>query len=136
MEGDIIALAKRYMELQGAIDELKDQQSGIREEFDRLRNGTLPDLMDSLGVRNINVTGVGRVALYPVLSVKTIPGRNPDLHDALRRRGDDNLIVPQVNSSTLRAYIKEQMEKEGMLPTDFEGVLEVNAFTQARITKN
>lgn len=132
---DLVKLAKRMKELRDGIEALKAQQTELQKEYDKLRNDILPDAMDEAEQPTLVVKDVGKVILFPMFSVKQPKGDKTKLFTWLKKRRAGDLIVPTVNSSTLGAYIKEQIKDGKLTLEQANKILEVSAWTQARLTK-
>jgi hypothetical protein len=109
---------------------------GIVKDLTKLRNELrdriIPDKMDNDGIQNINIKGVGRLALRPELQVATKQGMGPDLRDWMIDHDCEDLITETINPSTLKAWVKEQMAKGEEFPDE---LLNIYAFTRAVLTR-
>lgn len=128
----VIELAWLQAQLTADIAERKAHTTDLQKKLDFIRNVVLPEIMDAEGIDGVTISGVGRVSLNPMLQVNVKKENRPALHEWLRANGHDDLITEQTNSSTLKAYVKEQMQHGVEIPED---IVNVHVFTQARITK-
>lgn len=102
-------------------------------EFDVLRFELVPEKMDEDGVERVSYDGVGRVSLTPDLRVNTPAGAKPNLFKWFKSHKLSDLIVPTVNASTLKAWVKQRMKEGKELPPS--EMLNVTPITRASITK-
>ena len=123
---DLTQQILRMKELKMHIDELDDAKKELTKEYDKLRLFDVPNSMAENGdVRSI--TGeFGRCTLTADLSVSVL--NKPKLHTWLEESGNGPLIVPTVNSQTLKAFTKEMMQKGEDLPED---ILKISPFVRA-----
>lgn len=101
-------------------------------ELDVLRLETIPERMETDGVENVRYEGIGRVSLTGDLYVSVKAGEKESLFGWLKKRKLQDLIVPQINASTLKAFIKGRIKDGKEFPQDF---LNVTPYTRASITK-
>jgi hypothetical protein len=102
-------------------------------EFDVLRFELVPEKMDEDGVERVSYDGVGRVSLTPDLRVNTPAGAKPNLFAWFKSKKLGDLIVPSVNASTLKAWVKQRIKEGKELPPS--EMLNVTPITRASITK-
>lgn len=97
--------------VRGEWDDLKAQAARYNRIYDKLSLNIVPERMQDEGVTNMKIDGIGRVELRPDMWIST---KNAEaLKEWLIERGLEDIIVPSVNGSTLKALIKEQMKKAG-----------------------
>jgi len=103
----------------------------INAAYDVLRFESIPERMESDGVERVSYEGIGRVSLTADLRVQT---KNKDaLFGWLRKNKLGDLITDTVNSSTLKAFVKERMQKGKPLPDGW--MVAISPITRASITK-
>lgn len=128
----IIDVIRRMAELRAQKDDLEEKLKAVNLEFDVIRMKVVPEKFDEDGIKNLNVTGIGRVSLTPDLFVSIAAGKKEAAYDYLRDIGKGSLITPNVNPSTLKAAVKAMMKAGTELP---EELFKITAFTRASITK-
>lgn len=117
--------------LQAEIAERKDRQTRLQKELDRLRNKEIPDLMAGEDVDRLAIKSIGTLHLFPMAIVKQV-GPRDSIREYLEENGWGDIVVPSVNSSTLKALVLEQMEKGHEFPDE---LFDINMWSQARILK-
>lgn len=105
----------------------------VNAEFDVLRFELIPEKMDEDGVERISYDGVGRVSLTGDLRVHTPAGAKAHLFAWFKKHKLADLIVPTVNSSTLKSWVKQRIKEGKELPPG--EMLNVTPITRASITK-
>lgn len=127
----IAKLAKAMVKLRDKHDKQKEAAALTWSEVDYLRFIAIPKALDSAGLESVKVPGVGRVGLRPDASCKTI---DPiALVDWLKDHDHGDLAKPTVNSSSLKALIKELIREGEEIPGD--DIIEFKPFEFAVITK-
>ena len=129
-------------DLKGLVFEMaewKDRKEAIDKErtringfYDCLRDNLIPAKMDAEGVENVRYDGIGQVVLLPDVMVSTKTGFKDKLYGWLKKNKLGDLIQPSINSSTLKAFVKDRMRAGKSIPTDF---LNVTPVTRASIRK-
>jgi len=120
-------LIQKMKELGEQLDAIDEDRKPIQKEYDQLRLEAIPSAMAEEDIRSLT-GGFGRCTLTGDLYVSA-----PDkmkLHDWLRESGNESLIQPTVNAMTLKAFVKDQMERDKELPDD---VLKITPFSRAVI---
>lgn len=125
----IIDQILRMQELQALMKELDDAKAPLQEEYDKLRLFDIPNAMSEQDTTSIKGEW-GRCTLQADLSVQV--SDKPGLHEWLKGNGFGDLIVPTVNSQTLKAFVKEQLGKGTPLP---ETIITINPFSRAVLYK-
>jgi hypothetical protein len=100
--------------------------------YDVLRYECVPTAMEIAGVQNVTYDGIGRVSLTPDVFVSMKPGAKDALFTWLKKNKLADLIQPTINSSTLKAWVKERMKASKKVPSEH---LNVTPVTRASITK-
>lgn len=121
------------------MDELRalkeSQEADLKETnawYDVLRFETVPTKMADEGIDKISYEGIGRVSITADLLVATKPGVKDQLFNWFRNNGLGDLIQPNVNSSTLKAWVKDRIKTGKSYPDD---LLNVTPIERASITK-
>jgi len=121
-------LIERMKELGDELDALEEQAKPLQKEYDQLRLELIPGEMAEEDIRSVT-GGFGRCTLTSDLYV-TVKNKAA-MHAWLEETGNDAMIVPTVNAQTLKAFCKEQLNKDDELPD--EEVLKVTPFSRAVI---
>lgn len=131
-ERNLQTLVNRMQAAQAKKEDLEAQLKEANAEFDVLRIELVPTLMEDQGVENVRYEGVGRVSLTADVFVSTNKSLQPGLFAWFKKRKLGDLIQPTVNSSTLRAFVKDRIKAGKEIPEEF---LNVTPYTRASITK-
>lgn len=113
-------LARRMKELGHQKDALEEQLKVVYKEWDHLRRNTILDAMAAIDpdLSKLSIAGVGtvyvRADLYTGMRDKEVALQ------WLEDNGYHDLIQPQVNPSTLKAWMKEQIREGVKLPDCFK----------------
>ena len=128
----IAELAAAQRDLRDQIDDLAARKTALQKEFDFVRQNKLPAAMEAAGIENVKIAGVGRVSIQEVFSCSVKAAHKYDMQQWLKDNDFEDMIVATVNSSTLKAFVKEQMGLGNEVPTEY---LNLSLFPQATITK-
>ena len=129
----LIELIKEMRRIQTEKDEVESDLKQYNKHFDFLRITKIPQVMEDEGIKNMNVEGVGRVSLTADMHVSVKAEMKEAFYLWLRDNGREDLIQPTVNSSTLKATVKNMVKQGEEIPDD---LLNVSPFTRASITKS
>lgn len=123
---DLIAAINKMKQLKAELDEIDEYRKALQAEYDKCRLHEIPNMMaENDDLRSI--TGeFGRCTLTSDLSVKVKD--KIELHKWLEDSGNGSLIVPTVNAQTLKAFVKEQLQRGEQLP---EEILAISPFVRA-----
>lgn len=123
---DLIAAINKMKQLKAELDEIDEYRKALQAEYDKYRLHEIPNMMaENDDLRSI--TGeFGRCTLTSDLSVKVKD--KIELHKWLEDSGNGSLIVPTVNAQTLKAFVKEQLQRGEQLP---EEILAISPFVRA-----
>lgn len=136
-EQDLIKLAKIMRGVQDTQERLKEELAIRNAEFDVLRMEIIPEAMEQKGLENFTVEGLcgdraGRVSLTADLLVSTKKGMKDKFFAWLKKNKLGDLIQPNVNSSTLKGFVKKRKLAGKKVPDD---LLNITPVTRASITK-
>lgn len=113
----VVECARQMVALKEQIDEIKKLTlNPLQAEHDSLKYSIIPDKMDEMEVSTLNIKELGRVTVSNTLGVTTIKEKKAELYEWLKEEGYEDLIVPTVNSSTLAAFVREQIKEGNELP--------------------
>lgn len=129
----LVELVREMRNIQSAKESAEDVVKALNKRFDFLRITKIPQVMEDEGIQRLSVDGVGRVSLTADMHVSVKEGQKDAFYDWLRDNGREDLIQPTVNSSTLKATVKNMVKQGEEFP---DQLLNVNPFTRASITKS
>jgi hypothetical protein len=108
--------------------ELKD----VNAAYDVLRFELIPEKMEEEGVERVSYDGIGRVSLTGDIRLSLLKARKPDFFAWCRKNKLGSLITEDINSSTLKAFIRGRIKEGKPYPSD---IVTVTPITRASITK-
>lgn len=128
-----------YLELALFLNDTKDQIRGLESQLKALKAdmedvqiNVLPTKMQADGMSNVTIAGVGRLSNNPQFRVSVKAEHKFDMQDWLKSNGFEAMIQETLNSSTLKAWTKEQLEQGNEIPTDY---LNLHSFDMITLTK-
>lgn len=122
----------RMKELQAEKDRLDDALSEINKELDTIRTKKIPELMESMELRNVTIEGLGRVQLAADIYASTREGQKEKAMEWLRDCGYEGMITETYNASSLKALFRRMLADGGDIPND---IFNVQPFIRASIVK-
>jgi hypothetical protein len=126
------SLCMSMKDLQAQKDALEEQLSGINKALDVIRTKDIPELMESLGLKNATFDGIGRVQLAADLYASTREGKREAAMQWLRDCGYDDMIIETYNASSLKALFRRQIAAGAEIPDD---IFNVHPFIRASVVK-
>lgn len=122
----------RMQVLQEQKDALEADLSAVNKELDLIRTKKIPELMESMELRNVTIEGIGRVQLAADIYASTREGKKDAAMQWLRDLGYENMIQETYNSSSLKALLRRMLAEGVDIPDD---IFNVTPFTRASIVK-
>ena len=129
---DLRSQCARMKELQGQKDKLETELSDINKELDLIRTKKIPELMESMELRNVTIEGLGRVQLAADIYASTREGQKETAMTWLRDCGYDNMITETYNASSLKALFRRMISEGIDIPDD---IFNIQPFIRASIVK-
>ena len=130
---DLIGLAERFRDLKNELEDRKAETSILQKEFDLIRKELLPTKIEDSGLDTpVNLKGIGRISIRQELYTSIVADKKDEAYAWLEESGNDGLIKSTVNASTLKAFIKEQMQLGEEIPDD---LFNVTPYEMATLTK-
>lgn len=130
---ELRGLCVRMRELEASKDGLEEMLKTVNRSLDELRLKKIPELMETLELRNATFAGVGRVQLASDLYASTREGQKEAAMQWLRDCGYEGMITETYNASSLKALFRRQMA-DGVAPP--EDIFSVTPFIRASIVKS
>jgi len=126
-------LALRIKELDEEIRQADDALKRKKEEREIITLKVVPDRMDEDDMSSINIKGVGRLTIGFDMHCSVPATYKEAWHEWLKDNGHGGLINndPNINSSTQKAFIKEQFKAGTELPE----FVKADPFFRATVTK-
>ena len=125
-------LAARIRSLKEELDEKAAIKTRAQKVYDHLTIGIVPDRMDDEGIQTMKVEGVGRLQTKADIRCSCLAANREDLEKWLVEHNHGAMIGSTVNSSLLKAFVKEQMKQGGQYP---EALLKIEPYSKASVVK-
>lgn len=125
-------LAAKMVELENEKADHEEQLKGINRDLDDLRLKKIPELMESLGVKNVTFEGLGRVQTAPDIYASTREGQKQSGIQWLRDCGYEDMISEGYNASSVKALFRRMLKAGEPIPDD---IFNVTPFVRASIVK-
>lgn len=126
-----VELVRAMYNLRQQKDAMEADLKVITAEFDFLRGVKIPSKFEDEGISLLKVEGIGRCNLTGDLQATIPADKKEAAFQFLRDTGREDLIQETVNSSTLKAAVKNMIQTNQDIPDCFR----VHTFTRASITK-
>ncbi len=127
-------IALELQRLKGIADEAKLARTEAYAEYDEYRCKTVPDLMNDAEINSITIKGIGRLGLTEDAYASIKKDMKEEAYAWVEEiEGDRSLVVETINSSTLKAWLKE-IQKQGEVDIP-EDIFSFTPFQRASITK-
>lgn len=104
----------------------------LKLDLEHVQTEILPQKMEAEGMSNVTVAGVGRLGNAPQFRASVKAEHKHDMQQWLKDHGFIELVQETVNSSTLKAWVKEQLEAGNEIPTEY---LNLHSFDLVTLTK-
>lgn len=126
-------LARELSQLKTEKDSIEEALSAINKRIEVLARQEIPEAMDEAGVQNVKFEGIGKIYLKGDVFA-SIPAEARDAaYEWLEATGRGSLVKPTVNSSSLKAAVKEWISQGEEIPED---LIKVTPYTQAVLTRS
>lgn len=122
----------RMRHLQGQKEKLETELKSVNSELDMIRTKKIPDLMESMELKNVTFEGLGRVQLASDLFASTREGQKEAAIQWLNDCGYEGMVTQTYNASTLKALFRRMITEGTDIPDD---IFNVTPFTRASIVK-
>jgi hypothetical protein len=118
-----IPLARAFVVLRRLKDRMDEVEKKFSAVFEENKNIALPAAFEDAGITSIPLDEGYRVAVSAQLRASIKPDKKEQAYNWLRKNGLGDIIAETINSSTLSATAKAQMEGENReLPADLFNV--------------
>jgi len=125
-------LAEAVRDLKAEIKSREAATKKLKATLEEIQTEILPAKMEAEGMQTVTVAGVGRLSNAPQFRASVKAEHKMDMQEWLRINGFGEMIQETLNSSTLKAWVKEQMEEGNEVPTDY---LNLHSFDLVTLTK-
>ena len=124
-------ISESYIIARTVLAEAKSAEAEAQKAFDKIRKQELPDLLEELGVESMRVKGIGTVSLATDAYTSLKKENKPAGFKWLKDNGYGDVIKDDVNSSTMKALLKDLVRQGIEFPDD---IFTFTPFTYAKIT--
>lgn len=124
--------------LKDELDLMGSIKTEVQKRYDFLSISVLPDRMDEEGVVTMRVADVGRLQASSDIRCNVPSANKALLEEWLTKNGHGAMIASAVNSSTFKAFVKEQMKTESDEPESItypKHLIKVEPYSRAVIVK-
>jgi hypothetical protein len=125
-------MAETIRGLQSKKAGLQDQIKNINERLKVMCIDVIPDKMAQDGLRGVPLADGGRIELRSKAYCSVRAGQKPALESWLVEIDAEDLIQPTVNASTLKAFVKERLDRGDEIP---EEIINYQPFVEATLIK-
>lgn len=129
----VFQLATHLRALKNLKDEIKALHTAVQDEYEFLSVNILPERMDDEGIETLKIKDVGRLQSASDIRCNVPAANREALQEWLIDAGFESMVRPDVNSSTLKAFVKECIANGKPYP---EELLKVTPFTRASVVKS
>lgn len=126
-------LAKHLKELKELKSDVKAIHTALTDEIEYLSDHILPERMEDEGIETQQIKDVGRLQSIDDIRCNVLSENREALHQWLRDNGYGSMVNPDVNSSTLKAFIKDCIANGIEYPTD---LVNISPYTRATVVKS
>lgn len=116
------------IEIKAAENTLK----ALKADLQMVQEEVLPQKMEADELTSLNVDGIGRLTVAPQFRASVKAEHKMAMQEWLKENGFIELVQETINSSTLKAWVKEQLEEGNEVPTDY---LNLHSFDIVTLTK-
>lgn len=109
-------LAKLQIELKSVLTDVDQLKKTIGSQHDYIRKFTIPEKMNELGIKGVDINGVGKVMLTNTCYANITEENREDAYQWLEDNGHGALIKPTINNNSLRALIRQKLEGGEEIP--------------------
>lgn len=106
--------------------------SQVNKEIEDLSQRKIPELMESLQLKNATFDGIGRVQLAADLYASTREGQKEAAIQWLEDCGLEGLVTRTYNASSLKAVFRRMLAEGADIPDD---IFNVTPFVRASVVK-
>jgi hypothetical protein len=129
----LLTACRKLHGLQDDKQKLEDKRKDLNKAIDELRYYIIPSIMEDMEIDKVTYTGLGTVYLTPDLHASILASNKEQAFKWLTKHGHGDLYTMTIHPSTLKAFVKEQMQEGNQLP--FE-IFNITPFTKAVIRKS
>lgn len=129
----LIELAQAQVDVKNEIENLQKKKTLLQNELDHLRLHRIPSMMEDMGIQNVVLDGIGRLAMQGNLYAGVQKGMKHEAEAWLEEHGHGDLVKGTINSSSLKAFLKEQMRNGESFPAE---IFKATPYMMATITKS
>lgn len=131
-KASIAELASILAGLKDSLDKIGSLKTEIQKELDKVSMAVLPDRMEDEDIQTMKIKGVGRLQLSSDIRCAVPASNREDVKKWLMDNGHGSMVAETINSSTLKAFVKERIKENAEYPED---LLKITPFSKANVVK-
>lgn len=128
-------MAEHMRKLEAEKAKLDEKLADVNVEYDILRMEVIPEKMDAEGIDKITYDGIGRIQLTADILCGQIAERKGEFFGWLDAHGFGDVVQPNINPSTLKAFIKARLKDGKLDAKTMQDFVRVTPITRASIVK-
>ena len=120
-----MAVSNRLQELGAELKALKaakksasEELASVNKRIDKIARFDLPEEMSALEFEEVTIRGIGTLYVKADIYASVLAVNRDAAKEWLVENGYEDLITETINASTLKAWAKEFIKKNGELPPD------------------
>lgn len=125
-------LAEALVDVKVELEHFGEIKTDLQKLYDYLSIEVIPDRMDEEGIDTVKVSGVGRLQTSSDIRCNVLAANKEKLQEWLRDNGQGSMIQDTINSSTLKAWVKERIKENLPYPQE---LLQVSPYSRATVVK-
>lgn len=125
-------LIHKFNTLRSVKESMESALKAVNAEYDHIRLVLVPERFEQEGITKMQVKDVGTVSISHDMYVSMKAEKKVEAMQYLRDIGKGSIVQESVNSSTLRAVVKEMVKGGDAVPDE---LFNVHPFARASITK-
>ncbi len=125
-------LAATIRKLRDDLDEKSAVKAEAQKLYDQITISIVPERMEEEEVETMKVENVGRLQVKADIRCSCPAGNRENLYKWLKEHGHEALVQSAVNSSSLKAFVKEQMKEGNDYP---KTLLKIDPYSRATVTR-
>lgn len=128
----LVDMIRAMSSTQKSLEDAKEVTKQWNARYDYLRLQAIPNAMESAGVENMNVEGVGRVGLTADMWITIPAAQREAAYKWLRENGHGDIITNTVNASSMKALAKSLIKDGVEIPAP---LIKITPYLRASITE-
>lgn len=128
---NVAEIAAEIKKVKIFLEEAKEEKASLQKLYDILTLDIAPEIMEREETESSKISGVGTVSIRSDIWCSCTKENKDKLKKWLEENGHGSMITNDVNSSTLKAFVKEQIKEGKEVPSD---IVKVTPYSRVVIT--